>query len=157
MAGRTLLKEPCVLKATSDGLTCGRRNAAPERLNVAAAHVKPCTGGARGETQAMIRFLFRFLGLICLAGAFILAIYDGTKSIAGNRLTFTSVRTVWELLNPASLAHLKPLLSPYAHGMLWDPGMLAILASPGCTLLACFGIVFIMLGRKKKPLIGYAR
>ena len=32
----------------------------------------------------MIRFLFRFLGLIMLAAAFILGIYDGTKSIAGN-------------------------------------------------------------------------
>ena len=34
----------------------------------------------------MIRFLLRFIGLICLAAGFILLIYDGTKSIAGNRL-----------------------------------------------------------------------
>jgi hypothetical protein len=105
----------------------------------------------------MIRFLLRFLGLICLAGAFILAIYDGTKSIAGNRLYLTSVRTLWELLNPNSLAQLKPFLSSYAHGMLWDPGMVSILSSPAFSMLACLGIVFIMLGRKKKPLIGYAR
>ena len=32
----------------------------------------------------MIRFPFRFFGLVCLAAAFILVIYDGTKSIAGN-------------------------------------------------------------------------
>jgi hypothetical protein len=107
--------------------------------------------------KPMIRFLLRFLGLICLAGAFILAIYDGTKSIAGNRLFFTTVRTLWELLSPNSLAQIKPLISPYAHGMLWDPGMVAILAAPACTMLACLGIVFLMLGRKKKPLIGYAR
>jgi hypothetical protein len=105
----------------------------------------------------MIRFLFRFLGLICLAGAFILAIYDGTKSIAGNRLFFTTVRTLWDLLSPNSLAQIKPLISPYANGVLWDPGMIAILAAPACTMLACLGIVFLMLGRRKKPLIGYAR
>lgn len=105
----------------------------------------------------MIRFLLRFLGLMCLAGAFILAIYDGTKSIAGNRVALTSIRTLWELLNPNSLAQVKPLLAPYAHGVLWDPGMVTVLAWPAWSLLACLGIVFILLGRKKKPLIGYAR
>jgi hypothetical protein len=105
----------------------------------------------------MIRFVLRFLGLICLAGAFILVIYDGTKSIAGNRIFFTTVRTLWELLNPNSLAQLKPLVSPYAHGMLWDPGMVTVLAWPAWSLLGCFGILLILLGRKKKPLIGYAR
>ena len=47
----------------------------------------------------MIRFLLRFIGLICLAGGFILLIYDGTKSIAGNKLFLTDVRTLWELIN----------------------------------------------------------
>jgi peptidoglycan/LPS O-acetylase OafA/YrhL len=105
----------------------------------------------------MIRFLLRFLGLLCLAAAFILVIYDGTKSIAANRFYFTTVRMLWELLNPGSLAQVRPLLSPYAHGLLWDPGMLTVLAWPACSLLACLGILFILLGRKKKPLIGYAR
>ena len=78
----------------------------------------------------MIRFLFRFLGLICLAAGFILVIYDGTKSIAGNSLFLTSVRTLWELINAGSLAKLKPLIEPYAGGLLWDPVMVAILAAP---------------------------
>jgi hypothetical protein len=105
----------------------------------------------------MIRFLLRFLGLICLAGAFILVIYDGTKSIAGNRFFFTTVRMLWELLSPNSLAQLKPLLSSYANGMIWDPGAVTVLAWPAWSLLGCLGILFILLGRKKKPLIGYAR
>jgi hypothetical protein len=41
--------------------------------------------------------------------------------------------------------------------MLWDPGMVSVLNAPAFTLLACVGIVMLMLGRKKKPLIGYAR
>ena len=40
----------------------------------------------------MIRFLLRVIGLFCLAAAFILVIYDGTKSIAGNNIYLTSVR-----------------------------------------------------------------
>jgi hypothetical protein len=105
----------------------------------------------------MIRFLFRFLGLICLAAAFILVIYDGTKSIAGSRLALTSVRALWELINAGSLTKLKPLIEPYAGGLLWDPVMLFILAAPSWSVLGLFGILFILVGRRKKPLIGYER
>ena len=105
----------------------------------------------------MIRFLFRFIGLLALAGAFILVIYDGMKSIAGNAVYFTSVRTLWELINAAGLAKLKPLIEPYANGILWDPVMTGILAAPSWSLLGAFGILLLLLGRRKKPLIGYAR
>ena len=109
------------------------------------------------DRGVMIRFFFRFLGLLCLAAAFILVIYDGTKSIAASTLYFTSVRTLWELINAASLLKVKPLLLPYADGMLWDPGMVSLLAAPAWGLLGVLGIIFILLGRRKKPLIGYAR
>jgi len=105
----------------------------------------------------MIRFLFRFIGMICLALAFILVIYDGTKSIAANNLYFTSVRTLWELINAGSLQKLKPLIEPYAGGILWDPAMLGILAAPSWSILGGFGILLLMVGRRKKPLIGYER
>jgi hypothetical protein len=105
----------------------------------------------------MIRFLFRFIGLICLAAAFILVIYDGTKSIAGNRVFITSVRVLWDLINAGSLQKLKPLIEPYAGGFLWDPVMIAVLAAPSWSLLCGFGILLLLLGRRKKPLIGYQR
>ncbi len=105
----------------------------------------------------MIRFLFRFLGLILLAAAFILVIYDGTKSIAGNSLSLTTVQALWELINPASLAKLKPLIAPYAGGLLWDPLTVSVLAAPAWSLLGIAGILLLFFGRKKKPLIGYAR
>ena len=105
----------------------------------------------------MIRFLFRFIGLILLAAAFVLVIYDGTKSIAANSLDITSVRALWELINPASLAKLRPLIEPYAGGLLWDPVAVAVLAAPSWSLLGGFGILLILLGRRKKPLIGYER
>jgi len=105
----------------------------------------------------MIRFLLRFIGLVCLAAGFILLIYDGTKSIAGNRLFLTSVRTLWELVNAGSLARLEPMIQSYVGGYLWDPLMVAILAAPSWSLLGVLGIFFLLLGRKKKPLIGYAR
>jgi hypothetical protein len=105
----------------------------------------------------MIRFLLRFIGLLNLAAAFILVIYDGTKSIAGNAFSFTSVRALWDLINAASLARFEPLLKPYAGGLIWDPVMTGILSAPSWALLGFFGIVLILLGRKRRPLIGYAR
>ena len=105
----------------------------------------------------MIRFLFRFIGVLCLAAAFILLIYDGTKSIAGNNLYLTSVRELWDLINAGSLAELKPLIQPYANGVLWDPVMLTLLAAPSWSVFGVLGIILVLLGRKKKPLIGYAR
>lgn len=105
----------------------------------------------------MIRFLFRFIGLICLAAAFILVIYDGTKSIAANALFLTSTRTLCELISAGSLAKLKPVIELYAGGLLWDPVMVAILAAPSWSLLGGFGVLLLLFGRRKKPLIGYAR
>jgi hypothetical protein len=105
----------------------------------------------------MIRFLLRFIGLVALAAAFILVIYDGTKSIAANGLSITSVRAVWELVNAASLAKVEPLIKPYAGGLLWDPLMTGILLAPSWAVFGIIGILFILLGRRKRPLIGYAR
>ncbi|MFY9786933.1 MAG: hypothetical protein WA445_00475 [Pseudolabrys sp.] len=105
----------------------------------------------------MIRLLLRFIGLICLAAGFILLIYDGTKSIAGNRLFLTSVRALWELINASSLAKLEPTIQSYAGGYLWDPVMMTILSAPSWGLLGGLGIILLLLGRKKRPLIGYAR
>jgi hypothetical protein len=49
------------------------------------------------------------------------------------------------------------MIEPYAGGYLWDPLTVGILAAPSWGLLGFFGILFLVLGRKKKPLIGYAR
>ncbi|MBS0536518.1 MAG: hypothetical protein JSR72_20895 [Proteobacteria bacterium] len=105
----------------------------------------------------MIRFLLRALGLFGLAAAFVLVIYDGTKSIAGNKLFLTSVGDLWTLLNPKSLAAIKPLVSPYASGMLWDPVTVTFLSWPAWAVLGVVAIIFLLLGRPRRPLIGYAR
>lgn len=105
----------------------------------------------------MIRFIFRFFGLWILAAAFIFLIYDGTKSIADRTDFFiTKASDVWSAIHQASLAALQPAiegLSPW----LWDPVAITILRQPAWLVLAVTGILLIMIGRKKKPLIGYAR
>jgi len=132
--------------------------AALARLNRDPARGNPVAiKSSQTDPVAMIRFLLRFIGLVALAAAFILVIYDGTKSIASNGMSITSVRALWQLINEASLAKLEPLLKSYGGGLLWDPVMTGILSAPSWALLGILGIIFILLGRKRRPLIGYAR
>jgi len=105
----------------------------------------------------MIRFLIRAVGFFALAAAFLLVIYDGTKSIAGNAIFITTVRNLWETINAASLQALRPLmegrLGPYA----WDPVFAYFLNAPSWAALGILGVILILLGRRPRPLIGYAR
>ena len=105
----------------------------------------------------MIRFLFRFIGLICLAAAFILVIYDGTKSIAGNRLYITKLGETWNAIHSTSLQLLQPAIERHVAVWLWDPVALSVLTAPTWLVFAVLGAVLMLFGRKKKPLIGYAR
>jgi hypothetical protein len=105
----------------------------------------------------MIRFLFRFVGFWILAGGFIALIHDGTKSIAGNQVFVTKLGDTWYALHPNSLQLLEPALTRHVHEFLWDPLMLTVLTAPTWLVLGIIGALFMLIGRKKKPLIGYGR
>lgn len=104
----------------------------------------------------MIRFVLRFFGLWILAAAFILLIYDGTKSIADRTIYITKVVDVWSAIHQNSLLALQPAIERYAR-WLWDPALLTVLAQPAWALLGVVGVILMLLGRRKRPLIGYAR
>ncbi len=105
----------------------------------------------------MIRFLLRTLGLLFLAAAFVFVIYDGTKSIAANALLYSKVDEIWSLMHPASLQQLQPFLEKNAPPWLWDPVATSVLDAPVTVVFGILGIIMILLGRRKKPLIGYSR
>jgi hypothetical protein len=105
----------------------------------------------------MMRFLSRSVGFFALAAAFLLVIYDGTKSIAGNTVFMTSMRALWETINAASLQSLRPLIEGKIGPFAWDPVFVSFLNAPSWAIIGGLGVVLILLGRKKRPLIGYAR
>lgn len=105
----------------------------------------------------MIRFALRFFGFLCLAAAFVAAVYDGTRSIAADHLVLTTLQQVWSIWHPTSLAALQPTIGRHFADWVWDPVMVTILASPTCILLAILGCVLLLAGRRPRPLIGYAR
>jgi len=104
----------------------------------------------------MIRFVLRSVGLWLLAAAFIFVVYDGMRSIAGGVLSMTRVIDLWSNLDQTSLLALQPTLERYAV-WLWNPAMTTFLDQPVALTFCILGAVLVLLGRKKKPLIGYAR
>jgi len=104
----------------------------------------------------MIRFLLRFIGLCILAMAFVLFVYDGTKSIANQHVVYAKLVEVWAMVDQSSLNQAQAWLKQKA-AWAWDPYMQVIFDLPAWSVLAIVAMILILLGRKKKPLIGYAR
>lgn len=101
----------------------------------------------------MIRFLFRFIGLWLLAGAFVALVIDGTRSVSASRLLFSPVRDAWGLADPKGL---EALQKNFAGGTL-EPLLQAVLAAPFFAFLAVIGLLFLLIGRRKRDLrIGYS-
>jgi hypothetical protein len=104
----------------------------------------------------MIRFLLRFLGLMLLALAFIFVIYDGMKSIADHTFYTTALNEFWINVHEPSLQASRA----WVEGMsapVWTMAIGPLLEQPAAAVFAVLGAILIVLGRKKKPLIGYAR
>ncbi len=104
----------------------------------------------------MIRFLFRFTGLLLLALAFIFVIYDGMKSIVDRDLYLTRFGQFWSDLHAASQDAFRAFVDAQAAD-LWPMIVQPVLDQPASAVFAVLSIVLILLGRKKRPLIGYAR
>jgi hypothetical protein len=104
----------------------------------------------------MIRFLLRFIGLCLLATAFVFFVYDGTKSIANHQWLPMKVGDAWALIDQNSLNALEAWVKTKALWV-WDPYVQTIFELPTWVVLGILAAILILLGRKKKPLIGYAR
>ena len=105
----------------------------------------------------MIRFVLRFIGLMMLATAFIFLVYDGTKSIANQHFVYTKISEIWTNIDQASLNRVEDWMNQKALWA-WDPYLQAVFDHlPAWIVLGVIAMILILLGRKKKPLIGYAR
>jgi hypothetical protein len=103
----------------------------------------------------MIRLVFRFLGVLLLAAAFAALIIDGTKSIAASAILYTPTSDTAAQIFPEKFRLLQPALERI-HPMLWNPVMADILRLPVWIIIASFGIICLLLGRKPRPKIGYS-
>lgn len=104
----------------------------------------------------MIRSVIRSLGLVLLAAGFVFFIYDGTKSIADQTIYISKFSQTWAEIHQQSLQAAQAAVEKNA-AWLWAAVIQPVLEQPTWLVLGTIGMVLILLGRKKKPLIGYAR
>ena len=105
----------------------------------------------------MIRFLLRFIGLLLLALAFIFLIYDGIRSISNGSILLTTTSYVWSAIHEHSLRAFQAGIENSGGAVVWRFGIAPILDQPVSAMASVLSVILILLGRKKKPLIGYTR
>src|SRR5271156_185934 len=108
----------------------------------------------RSGGNLMIRFVLRFIGLCLLATAFVFFVYDGTKAIANHAILYTNVNYVWALIDQNSLNFVQDWLKQHL-AWAWDPYLEKFFDLPAWVVIGIVAAILILLGRKKKPLIGY--
>ena len=102
----------------------------------------------------MVRFLFRFVGFWFLAAAIVLAVVDGSKSIAASGLVMTPLGEIWFKLWPASLQMTEfGIQNNLGLPWLWDFITQWILTAPGWLVFALLALVFLIIGRRRKRAI----
>ena len=104
----------------------------------------------------MIRFLFRFVGLWLLAGAFVAFLIDGMRSIATSRIVLTSAGEAWFVTHRPSLEWFKAYVENGFPAWAWDPVAMNFLLAPLWAVLGVIGIIFALLGRTPARPIGYS-
>jgi ABC-type Fe3+ transport system permease subunit len=104
----------------------------------------------------MVRFLARFIGLWLLAGAFVSLVIDGNRSIASGRFMLTAFGEAWYALHPASLDLARNWIEAHLPAWLWNPVILGVLLTPLWIVLAVFGAILVLVGRKRERPIGYS-
>ncbi|MGV3633416.1 MAG: hypothetical protein ACO1NY_03645 [Pseudorhodoplanes sp.] len=105
----------------------------------------------------MIRALLRLIGVIFLAAAFILGVYDGARSIADSRVYLYKLGQLWTDIHAASMQAAQAKVQESLPAVVWNPVISTILDQPAWLIFGIIGMVLILIGRKRKPLIGYAR
>jgi len=97
----------------------------------------------------MLGFL-RFLASVLLLIATIALVYDGTRSLAADRIVMTSLAEQWAKLAPAMLTAAQAAVQRSAHPLVWEMGVGKLLQLPTWLVFATLGIVLAYAGRRRR-------
>jgi hypothetical protein len=94
----------------------------------------------------MVRFLFRFVGLVVIALSFLFVVYEGTRSIADQ----TTYSPTWVNIHPNSLSAFEPAVETLAGTWFWnDVVQPYFLKQPAEFVLVIIGALLVLLGSEK--------
>lgn len=104
----------------------------------------------------MLRFLIRSIGVVIFAGAFVAAVADGTRSIVGHELSWTSTAQAIGLFWPNAVGRWQEAVGSL-WPPLWDPVLVWILAQPAALVFGVAGLLLMALGRARPRVIRLSR
>jgi hypothetical protein len=104
----------------------------------------------------MIRGFFRLVGLLLLAGGFLMMVYDGARWVADQSLRFTRFGEFWNDIHQSSQQAFHTWVESHAP-WLWNSVIRVLLEQPVFAVMGVLGILLMLLFRRRKPLIGYSR
>ncbi len=99
----------------------------------------------------MLRGVFTIISYVCLAGGFVSAVIDGTRSLGMGVMIFTSTGAVLQPRFPN-----LPNLLFKAHPVLWDPIGVQLMGLPICFFLGGLGLLLLMIVGRKPERRGFA-
>ena len=93
---------------------------------------------------------FRFLAAVFLLIALLAGVYDGTRTLAAERLVTTSLLEHWSALAPTLLATTQGAVKRATHPLVWDVGLAKVLLLPASLVLFAIGVLFAYIGRRRR-------
>lgn len=97
-----------------------------------------------------MRLVLRVLGTWLVGLALVLAVIDGTKSLAANAPVLTSLEQSWLGVHAASLAAVHGFITERYFASLLDGVLAALLGYPGFAVFGVLGFALLLIGRKPR-------
>jgi hypothetical protein len=93
---------------------------------------------------------FRFMAAVFLLIAVLAAVYDGTRSLAADKLVTTSLLEHWATLAPTLLNTAQGAVKRTTHPLVWDAGLGKLLLLPAAAVFCAIGVAFAYAGRRRR-------
>ncbi len=97
----------------------------------------------------MLRFSIRALGFLALAGALVVAVEDGARSLANGALSLQPLGGSLARLAPQKFSQL-PALAAHVSPKLWDPVLIDVLWLPTSAALLIVGALLAGLSSPRR-------
>lgn len=104
----------------------------------------------------MFRLLFRTIGILALAAAFVALVVDGTRSIAAGEITMARLGDMAQQVLGAKFATLQPLIERNLTPLLWSLVVANLLALPLWVVMAILGILLVLATGARQDSIGFS-
>lgn len=101
-----------------------------------------------------MRFLSRFLSLICLVAAVLAGVVDSVQSVASQTVSLTTFGSALFSLNPALLETMETYALTNFGPVVWNSTMAWILLQPAFAVLLVLSLIFWVVAFRREPAAG---